>query len=302
MKKMNLTHLAEPVRALVTLPKCERIACLQEERFVVHRRLKPLVEEIRFVMLSPPRTRASGVVVVGSQGSGKTMLSKAIERRYGAQAATQESKRRTHHALLISMTGARDPRALYTRMLVKLGAPIALTARFVDREQEVLRKLKEFDVRLLIVDEIQDLLKTTPRQQMLAVDVLKFVMNEASLPVLALGTEKATEAIRVDPHLAHRFRERRLPVWENDEDLQQFLEALEEVIPLRYPSHLSSSKIMKRLVELSKGVLLELVRLIDHAAIYAVLDGSERITVELIDKAWEYPPVEAVNITERSAA
>jgi hypothetical protein len=183
------------------------------------------------------------------------------------------------------MTNARDARTLYNRILDRLGAPIMVSARYSDRERQVVNLLRQFDTRLLVVDEIQDILTSTPLQQRFALDAIKFLMNEAGLPVLALGIAKASEAILVDRHLAARFRSLTLPVWTFDDDLRDFLNALEPLIPLRNPSNLSSPSLMKVLVEASHGVLMTLCQLIEHAAIYAVVEGQERIDPELIKRA-----------------
>ena len=300
MKTPRYPHLDESVRGEVELPPAQRVALLQTERFVPHRRVQRLIDEIEFLMFSPRRTRASGIVIGAPQGSGKTMLANLLERRHGAQPVATPDGRRTHPAVAVSMTNARDARTMYNRLLEKLGAPPSAAARYSDRERQLVRILGEFQTRLLVIDEIQDILTSTPRQQRLALDTVKFLMNECSLPVLALGIDTASAAIRVDKHLATRFEQRSLPVWTFDDDLSEFLEALEPFIALKLPSHLSSATIMKTLVELSKGVLLKIVQLVVYAAIYAVLEGKERIDVDLLKRAAEYPPVEANKVKEKT--
>lgn len=292
----RLDHLAPAVRPEVEWPANRRIAALRQERFVEHRRLHAVIAETEFLMESPRRTRASGLLVSAPQGSGKTMLAKIIERRHGPKAASSPDGRRTHRAVCISMTNARDARTLYNRVLDRLGAPVAASARYSDRERQLVRLLGRFQTSLLVVDELQDILTSTPRQQRLALDAIKYLMNEAGLPVLALGIAKANEALLVDRHLATRFRPLTLPVWTYDDDLRDFLNALEPLIPLRYPSNLSSPTLMKALIDSSHGVLLSLCQLIESAAIYAVIDGQERINPALVKRAaTEGPAVAAAH-------
>jgi len=224
------------------------------------------------------------------------MLAEVLERRFGPKTPDDPAGRRTHLAIGISMTGARDARILYNRILERLGAPASVSTRYSERETRVVKLVKQFGSKLLVVDEIQDILTSTSRQQRLALDAIKYLMNEARLPVLALGTAKASEAILVDRHLATRFRNLTLPVWTYDDDLRDFLDALEPLIPLRNPSNLSSPSLMKALIDASHGVLLTLCELIQNAAIYAVLDGRERIDLEVVKKASATPPASDVRL------
>lgn len=292
--KTPFSHLHTSVRQELDWPTDRRIAALRQERFVEHRRLHAVIAETEFLMDSPRRTRAAGLIVSAPQGSGKTMLAKVIEHRHGAKPATGAEERRTHRAVCISMTNARDARTLYNRVLDRLGAPVTASARYSERERQLIRLFKLFGTDLLVVDELQDILTSTPRQQRLALDAIKYLMNEAGLPVLALGIAKASEALLVDRHLATRFRSLSLPVWTYDDDLRDFLDALEPLIPLRHPSNLSSPTVMKALVDTSHGVLLTLCQLIEHAAIYAVVDGIERIDASLIKRAAAAVPAVAV--------
>lgn len=291
--KTPLHHIHANLREQVDWAVDRRIAALRQERFVEHRRLHAVIAETEFLMDSPRRTRAAGLIVSAPQGSGKTMLAQVIEHRHGAKPALAPDGRRTHRAVCISMTNARDARTLYNRVLDRLGAPVTASARYSERERQLIRLFKQFGTDLLVVDELQDILTSTPRQQRLALDAIKYLMNEAGLPVLALGIAKASEALLIDRHLATRFRALTLPVWTYDDDLRDFLNALEPLIPLRHPSNLSSPTVMKSLVDASHGVLLTLCQLIEHAAIYAVLDGKERIDATLIKRAAAEAPAVA---------
>lgn len=292
--KEELAHLQPAVRPQVLWSQEQRVAALRHERYIEHRRLHLVLDEVEFLLASPRRTRAAGLVVSAPQGSGKTMLAQVVERRHGIKAAPGPDGRQTYRAVGISMTNARDARTLFNRILDRLGAPASASVRYSDRESQVVRLLGEFGTRLLVVDELQDILTSTARQQRLALDAIKFLMNEAALPVLALGTDKAKEALLVDRHLAARFRPLTLPVWTFDNDLRDFLSALEPLLPLRLPSNLSSPTTMKVLAEASHGVLLTMCQIIENAAIYAVIEQTECIDAALIKRAASEVPATAV--------
>jgi hypothetical protein len=239
-------------------------------------------------------------VVSGLPGSGKTMIARAIERRYPPIAA-EGSKAASLPVLTIEMTGAREARALYDRILTELGVPDPKRYVGSDRERMVLKLCRAANLRLLVVDEIQDILTSTARQQRIALDTIKFLMNQLSLPVLALGTAQAPDAMQVDEHLNARFTYRSLPIWKQDPYLVNFLDALERVLPLKQPSQLSSLPITTALLRLSDGVLDPMMRLITYAAAHAVESGTEQITPQLLERARVEMPTAAVRLARERA-
>lgn len=296
----DYSHLDPKTQAWLELPDLERANRMLIDRFITHERLQPIMDHIDFLRFSPPKSRASGLVVSGLPGSGKTMIARAIERRYPPIAA-EGSKAASLPVLTIEMTGAREARALYDRILTELGVPDPKRYVGSDRERMVLKLCRAANLRLLVVDEIQDILTSTARQQRIALDTIKFLMNQLSLPVLALGTAQAPDAMQVDEHLNARFTYRSLPVWKQDPYLVNFLDALERVLPLKQPSQLSSLPITTALLRLSDGVLDPMMRLITYAAAHAVESGTEQITPQLLERARVEMPTAAVKLARERA-
>lgn len=310
-------HLAEDLRAAVNLPMAERARLIQCDRFIVHDRLQPILDHIDALILSPPRSRARGLCVVGVLGAGKTMLGLAVRKLWKSRLATETSAA-SHPVLMIGTTNARHGSEMYDRILDALGCPLSAGATFSQRERLVMRLCRAAQVKMLVVDELQDIWGTTLRQMRTTLDSIKYVMNTLGIPVLVLGSKpnpkkeeaelrkprartpkagelntnrNAADAIAIDEHLSARFKFRELPLWEADAKLGLFLDALEMQIPLKERSCLSSPEIMGALVEHSGGVLDTIVELVEHAALHALAKGQERITPELIETArTEAPP------------
>lgn len=292
----EFSHLASTAQAQLDLPSEERASRMLIERFIAHDRLTPIMDHAEFLLHRPRQSRASGLIVSGTPGSGKTMIARAIQRRHPP--FTAEGDRAAGLPVMsVSMTGAREAKTLYNRLLINLGVPDAGRYSGSDRERMVIKLCQASGLRLLILDEVQDILTSTARQQRIALDTIKFLMNELSLPILALGTSQAPKAMQVDEHLNARFKHRTLPVWKLDSYLVNFLEALERVLPLRKPSHLSSLPLSKELLQLSGGILDAMVQLVTFAAAHAVESGDEQITAEGLQRAGLEPPLAAVRLT-----
>lgn len=293
--------LSPATLADLELPNIKRAQRMLVERFLPHERLQTIVDHIDFLFYRPPQTRAAGLVVAGEPGSGKTMLAKSLHRRYKPEPATDISPA-TVPLLVISMTGAREAKTLFNRMLGALGVPDALSYLGSDRERMVLKVCRATRVKMLIVDEIQDILTSTARQQRIALDTIKLLMNELQIPIIALGTSEAPEAMKLDKHLNARFSYRTLPVWKSDQFLTNFLDALEASLPLREASHLSDPSIREALVRLSGGILDKIVKMVCYAGAHAVEAGEERITIPWLERGAVQPPSWAVSSPEALAA
>ena len=293
-------HLYASTIALLDRSPLERAEYMLVDRFVRHRRVDEIWTYVDFMLLSPPRSRAAGLLVHGKPGSGKTMLGKAIVR--ACHQAFRGAGKAQVPVLMISMTNAREAKTLYTRLLAALGCPQPERYSGSDRERLVLKLCRESAVKLVIVDEIQDILSTTPRQQRIALDTLKFLMNELSVPLLALGIHGAKQALQVDVHLAARFAFEELPTWQMDSDLMELLDTLEKGLPLKLPSNLVDPSVMKELIQRSAGTLDTLIRLVTWAAAHALEDGEERITQKHIAKASRPPGVVLRRLAEQRAA
>jgi len=99
-------HLANEVQPLVDLPIAERASLMLADRFIVHDRLRPIMDHVEFLRYLPVQSRAAGLVVYGQPGAGKTMLAKSILRRYPRNPASPTAAA-TRPVLMIS--GSQDP-------------------------------------------------------------------------------------------------------------------------------------------------------------------------------------------------
>ncbi|SEI89041.1 TniB family NTP-binding protein [Frateuria terrea] len=278
------SHLTELARQQLELPDNKRVETLFHGRFIAHERVAEIIHHCEHLMHKPRGTRPVGLLVFGPNGSGKTALGDALQRRNASSGATLNQPA-TQPTLCFSMSGAREAREVYTRLLLALRCPHIRTLTGDQRREMGLTLAKAADLRLLIVDEIQDVLLTTPRQQALALLAVKDIMNSLKVPVLALGTEDARISLEADQHLKARFKMHKLPIWQCDEYLGNFLSLYEATLALKKPSHLCGHLMMKLIVKETGGQLTEIVERLQYAAALAVESGQERITQELFREA-----------------
>lgn len=121
-------------------------------------------------------------------------------------------------------------------------------------------------------------------------NVIKYLGNELKIPIVAVGTQDAFNALSTDPQVANRFEPAVLPRWHYDREFLRLLMSFEQVLPLRKESHLVDSAIANRLFGMSEGTIGELSPLVNRAAVRAIRTGAERITLKLLeDLKWTAP-------------
>jgi hypothetical protein len=280
----SYSHLPEATAKLIELSTVERVRSVLADRYIHHERVTDLIKHVEFRMQQPHGVRPTGTIVWSPSNGGKTALAEALVRRHRAREATSR-----HPAgmpiVMITMSGAREAKEIYIRFLYALGMPHLSALTGSECRLMALKLGEAADLILLIVDEIQDVLLSTQRQQQLALLAIKDIMNSLKVHVLALGTEDARHALEVDQHLKRRFQFRELPSWRNDDYLRHFLEAYESTLPLKQRSNLGSPRMMKVLIKESEGVLGAIVDRLKYAAALAIETEMERITIELIERA-----------------
>jgi len=287
-------HLQENVRPMMALPKSERAWQILIPRFIEHDEIAPIMGWLKFEMRRPPQREPRGRAVYGLPGAGKSMLAAAIERRYGFRDSYAEQMQRQLVAT-ISMTGAREAKTIYERLLESLGVPDFDNYYGGARERMVLKACRAASLRLLVVDEVQDVLNSTARQQRITLDTLKYLMNELGISIVVLGTKKAPAAMRLDEHLSARFVFTELSPWADGERLRRFLAAYGRSLPLALPSYLDSPDMSALLVRLGDGTLRRLTELLSFAAAHAVETGTEKIDAAMLELACARPPLAVLN-------
>lgn len=286
---LPMPRLHSAAEAALAWSSAERMQFITEDRLIRYPALNLVVAQAEWMLHEPRRSRAPGLIVCAVAGNGKTTIAELLHRHYG-----DYDRPDLPCAVSVSMAGVRDARSLYGRIMEELGSPARISHRISDRELIVQRLLRDVDCRLMVLDEVQDILLGNTREQTRALEGIKLLMNELRLPVLALGTTQAEQGFKADQHLDARFKTVHIPLWKADQTLANFLATYERALPLRQTSRLADQDKMQLLVERSRGVLDGIMSRVKNAALAAIVDGSEQITLEHLRNAEFRPAVCAI--------
>lgn len=159
--------------------------------------------------------------------------------------------------------------------------------------------MRTVGVRMLIIDELHNLLGATANRQRELLNMLRFIGNELRIPIVCLGIRDAYLAIRSDDQLENRFHPLLLPSWKLRDDFARLLASFEAVLPLREPSNLSTSPMLELILSRSEGTIGEITTLLNSATAEALLHGEECINRAVIERVDYHPPSVRRHMMER---
>ncbi len=219
------------------------------------------------------------LIVCGHTNSGKTMIIKRFLKAHPATDQVEEDAANVP-VLAVQMPISPEPRRFYCALLSSLFASFRSTDTIANLEAQALNLMRSCGVRLLVIDELHNMLSGRNDHQRQFLNLLRYLGNELSIPIVALGIQSALRGIQIDEQLANRFEPFVLQRWTANRDLYRLLNSIESLLPLRYPSRLSEPKTAELILALSEGTIGEIMLLLRASARFAISSGIEKIDQE----------------------
>jgi type II secretory pathway predicted ATPase ExeA len=277
-------HLQHSIRPLADEDNESRIRRIQSDRWISYGRAELALAALENLLSFPKRTRMPNLLLVGPTNNGKTMVVEKFRRGHPPTPASTASRSVASIPVVkIQMPPAPDEPQFFGAVLEEIAFPHLVSDLGSKRKEAAVRLMRDTNVRVLIIDEVHNMLSGSRLQQRRLLNLLRWLGNELQIPLVAVGTAEALHAIQSDDQLANRFEPIALPPWRSGKEYQQLLKTLEAVLPLRRPSELAKSAIANKILSASEGILGEVVSMVTRAAILAISTGEERISTKTLD-------------------
>ena len=284
-----MDHLLPIVRPYLSMPPEQRMFYMRSERWIGYAEADRVRAELEVLYQRPRVSRMPGVLLVGDPNQGKSTILK----KYCATHPPVDdpaAERATVPVLMMECPPGPDERRFYHTLLDGLNAPYRYGSRIEEKHRQAKHLLGQLSTRVLVLDEIHNVLVASPAKQRYFLNVLKYVSNDFFMPIVLAGNSDAQVVLTSDAQLARRFRTLVLPKWRDKKAFAMLLNSFERLLPLKKPSRLNAESIVNELSALSEGILGEVAYLLTEAACAAVLSGDEQITLKGIRAVDFIPP------------
>lgn len=245
-----------------------------------------LLEKMEECCRSSSYPEPTCMLVMGESGAGKTTLAKQCLARHPATRVDDDA---IIPGLFVTIPARATFHSLAQKMLFALHDPAVLIGSTHVKTIRLLALLHDCQVKLLVLDEGNHLYDKDGGKVMAnTTDWIKTLILDARIGTIVLGLPKTESLIAQNEQLSRRFAERHtLLPFEDGPEFRHFLGCLEADLPFRDPSFLGGDEMAIRIHEASDGTIGYIMRLVREAAITAIDEGVECITLELLADAFD---------------
>lgn len=292
----DLTHLHPAARRVALLPAEERLRHVRADRWIGYTRATDAIARLETLFSWPDKQRMPNLLLIGPTNNGKSMIVEKFRRMHPPVSHPDHE-----HIPVLAVQMPSEPSVIrfYVAVLAALGAPLRPRQRLAELEQVTLGLLRAVGVRVLVVDELHNVLAGRGEARREFLNLIRFLGNELRIPLVGVGTHEAYLAIRSDDQLENRFEPFPLPRWQPDAEACSLLASFATSFPLRRPSPIATEEMAAYLLTRSEGTIGELARLLTDAAIAAIESGEEAINQRTLLLASYLGPTERRRLFER---
>lgn len=284
----SYAHLSPKAAEKVELSTDERISHIKQPRWIAYTRSKEILDKMEDLLTYPRQSRMPSMLVVGESNSGKTSLLQKFLSLHPAD-PNLEGEAAKIPILVIEAPPSPDEVSIYAAILRRLFKrnPIESTAA---KRNRVLGVLSKLDLGAIAIDELNNLLAGSVKNQRQCLNALKYLSNELRVPLICFGTPEALSVVQIDPQIQNRLVPEVLPRWHKDDEFLRLLMSFERVLPLKEPSNLAQDVLAQKILSISEGTIGEVSSLLRSASIWAIKNGQEKLTLDALQKCGYVSP------------
>ena len=266
----------------------ERIEYIKKERFIVYPSAKKILDKLEELLIEPKKTRMPCLLIVGDSNNGKTSI---VKKFYKSHMPTDGIETDAVPVIIVQAPPRPDVAMFYDAILDEILIPFRKSDSLSRKESEITYYFQKLGTKMLIVDEIHNILSGSVARQKEFMNALKNLNNRLLMPIVLVGIKEALNATNTDFQISSRFKPMYLKRWNFNGEYRGLLKSIEKILPLKKESGLpNDNKLAEYILESSEGLLGEIIELLNLSAIIAIGGGKEKIMMEDLKKTGYVQP------------
>lgn len=274
-------HLSKAARAALELSDGERINYIRKRRWIEYDKAVEILTLLEDLLTYPKTHRMPALLIYGPSNNGKTMLITRFCKLHRGE-DNPDGDAILLPVLAVQAPPGPDESRFYEKILDTVNAPYKQFDKASTKYLQVLSILRKIGTKMLIIDEIHNILAGSDKKHRYFLNVIKSLSNDLQIPIVAVGTREALNALSTDPQLYSRFGRVELPKWIAGNAYDSLLSSFESVIPLKKPSNLVGTDLASKILLASEGLIGNIAAIITDSAVKAIQDGTECITEKIL--------------------
>ena len=274
----HLNNLLPSVREKLNLSNDDRKEFILEEKWITYPNAKEILDKLEFLYKHPKKSRMPCMLLVGGTNNGKTSIINKFLKKH-PPFEDEEVTITPILSVIAPDTGSISD--FFSKILQSLCVPYRNGDKVNKKRELIDHYFKICEIKMLIVDEIHNILIGAISKQKAFMNSLKNLSTELQIPVVIVGTPDALHATNTDTQINNRFKPIALRKWHFDRNYLSLLASLEKIIPLKNPSYLSSNKELSEYIfDTSEGYIGEIIDLITISSLYSIDNNIEKIDIK----------------------
>ncbi|MGP2657952.1 TniB family NTP-binding protein [Malaciobacter sp. WC5094] len=282
------SNLSPQLKKYLDLSDDERIFFILKDKWIDYPEASKILTKIEDIYYAPKSIRSRGMLLYGDSNNGKTAILKRFYRKFAKDEYVDEYGDLIHLLPIVYVIAeaSSDESVMFTEILSSMNVPVNHKEKVTKKKEEAIYYLNLMKTKIIIIDEIQNVLHGPHNKMAQLITSLKTLNNKTGIPIILAGTQDAMSAISIDNQTKSRFKPYELPLWNNDENFLRFIATIEAMLPLKKASDIYKNyELLTYIHKLSNGCIGEAINILKDAAIYAIRSKSERITKKEIKES-----------------
>jgi hypothetical protein len=235
-------HVLPDVQKALSLPNEERIYFLREEKWINYTSAKSILDKMDTLMKYPRKSRMPSMLLVGETNNGKTSIINRFLHKNPPIRNNKKAETTKIPVIAIQAPPGGSLSELYTNILNQFAVPFKNTDKIAKKQQQVEHYFGLCGLKILIIDEIHNILSGPVAKQTIFMNTLKTLSNDLQISIILAGIKDALHATNTNTQINNRFKPVFLTKWQLDREYLSLLASIEMTLPLKQPSAIATNK------------------------------------------------------------